>query len=212
MRLVVSSDEEPLSLFQDLARDHSPGSDDLCSLPTVATQCRGPSSRAWDRVRASSGWRWHLDEMFVKINGEGHYLWRAVDHEGEVLEAFVSKKRYREAALKFLRKLMKRYGRPDAIITDRLRSYRAALRELGGSGLQQAGRWLNNRAENSHLPFRRREHAMLRFRRMQSLQKFATVHSSVYSHFNQERHLCSRDNFKLNRAAALAQWRQLGAA
>ena len=97
---------------------------------------------------------------------------------------------------------MKRYGKPDAIITDRLRSYRAALRELGGSGLQQAGRWLNNRAENSHLPFRRREHAMLRFRRMQSLQKFATVHSSVYNHFSQARHLCSRDNFKLNRAAA----------
>ena len=132
-------------------------------------------------MRAFSGWRWHLDEMFVKINGEGHYLWRAVDQEGEVLEAFVSKKRDRAAALKFLRKLMKRYGRPDAIITDRLRSYRAALRELGGSGLQQAGRWLNNRAEDSHLPFRRREHAMLRFRRMQSLQKFATVHSSVPS-------------------------------
>ena len=92
-----------------------------------------------DRMRAFSGWRWHLDEMFVKINGEGHYLWRAVDQEGEVLEAFVSKKRDREAALKFLRKLMKRYGRPDAIITDRLRSYRAALRELGGSSLQQAG-------------------------------------------------------------------------
>ena len=107
---------------------------------------------------------------------------------------------------------MKRYDRPDAIVTDRLRSYRAALRELGGSGLQQAGRWLNNRAENSHLPFRRRDHAMLRFRRMQSLQKFVTVHSSVYNHFNQERHLRSRDNFKLNRAAALAQWCQLGAA
>ena len=110
-----------------------------------------------------------------------------------MLEAFVSKKRDREAALKFLRKLMKRYGRPDAIITDRLRSYRAALRELGGSGLQQAGRWLNNRTENSHLPFRRREHAMLRFRRMQSLQKFATVHSSVYNHFNLRRPICSRE-------------------
>ena len=140
--------------------------------PIFAAEIR---KKRMDRMRAFSGWRWHLDEMFVKINGEGHYLWRAVDQEGEVLEAFVSKKRDREAALKFLRKLMKRYGRPDAIITDRLRSYRAALRELGGSGLQQAGRWLNNRAENSHLPFRRREHAMLRFRRMQSLQKFATV-------------------------------------
>ena len=156
------------------------------------------------RMRALSGCRWPLDEVFVKINGERHYLWRAVDQEGEVLEAF--------AALKFLRKLMKRYPRPDAIITDRLRSYRAALRELGGTGLHQAGRWRNNRAENSHLPFRRREHAMLRFRRMRSLQKFAAVHSVVYNHFNLRRSLCSRDNFKLNRAAALAQWRQLRAA
>ena len=164
------------------------------------------------RMRALSGCRWHLDEVFVKINGERHYLWRAVDQEGEVLEAFVSKKRDRKAALEFLRKLMKRYPRPDAIITDRLRSYRAALRELGGTGRHQAGRWLNNRAENSHLPFRRREHAMLRFRQMRSLQKFATVHSSVYNHFNLRRSLCSRDNFKLNRATALAQWRQLGAA
>ena len=174
--------------------------------PIFAAEIR---KKRLDRMRAFSARRWHLDEVFVKINGGHPCLWRAVDPEGEVLEAFVSKKRDREAALKFLRKLMKRYGRPDAIITDRLRSYRAALRELGGSGLQQAGRWLNNRAENSHLPFRRREHAMLRFRRMQSLQKSVTVHSSVYNHFNQERHLRSRDNFKLNRAAALAQWRQL---
>ena len=105
--------------------------------PIFAAEIR---KKRMDRMHAFSGWRWHLDEMFVKSNGEGHYLWRAVDQEGEVLEAFVSKKRDREAALKFLRKLMKRYGRPDAIITDRLRSYRAALRELGGSGLQQAGR------------------------------------------------------------------------
>ena len=164
-----------------------------------------------DRRRTFSGWRWHLDEVFVKINGQHHYLWRAVDQAGEVLEAFVSKKRDRVAALKFLRKLMKRYGRPTAIVTDRLRSYRAALRKLGGSGLHHAGRWLNNRAENSHLPFRRREHAMLRFRRMRSLQKFAAVHASVYNHFNQERHLCSRDTFTRNRVTALAQWRQLAA-
>ena len=163
-------------------------------------------------MRSFSKWRWHVDEVFVKINGERHYLWRAVDHEGEVLEAWVSKKRDRKAALKFLRKSMKRYGRPGAIVTDRLRSYGATLRDLGASDLQVTGRWLNNRAENSHLPFRRRERAMLRFRRMRSLQKFATVHSSVHNHFNQERHLYSRDNFKRNRAAALAEWRQLGAA
>ena len=107
---------------------------------------------------------------------------------------------------------MKRYGRPEAIVTDRLRSYGAALRDLGSSELQQTGRWLNNRAENSHLPFRRRERAMLRFRRMRSLQKFAAVHSSVYNHFNKERSLSSRDIFKLNRTAALDEWRQLGAA
>ena len=165
-----------------------------------------------DHMRAGPQWRWHVDEVFVKINGELHYLWRAVDHEGEVLEAFVTKKRDRKAALKFLRKTMKRYGRPEAIVTDRLRSYGAALRDLGGSDLQVTGRWLNNRAENSHQLFRRRERAMLRFRRMRSLQKFAAVHSSVHNHFNQERHLYSRDNFKLNRAAALAEWRQLGAA
>ena len=164
------------------------------------------------RMRALSAWQWHLDEVFVKINGERHYLWRAVDQEGEVLEAVVSKKRDHEAALKFPRKLMRRSDRPDAIVADRLRSYRAALRETGGFGLHQAGRWLNNRAEDSHLPFRRREHARLRFRRMRSLQKFATVHSVVYNHFNLRRSLCSWDAFKLNRAAALAQWRQLGAA
>ena len=142
-----------------------------------------------DHMRGGPQWRWHVDEVFVKINGERHYLWRAVDHEGEVLEAIVTKKRDRKAALKFLRKLMKRYGRPKAIVTDRLRSYGAALRDLGGSDLQVTGRWLNNRAENSHLPFRRRERAMLRFRRMRSLQKFAAVHSSVHNHFNLERHL-----------------------
>ena len=168
--------------------------------------------RRVDRMRAFSNWQWHVDELFVKINGERHYLWHAVDHEGEVLEAVVTKRRNKKAALKFLRKLMRRYGQPDQLVTDRFPSYRAELRELGATDLQVTGRWLNNRAENSHLPLRRRERAMLRFRRMRSLQTFAAVHSSVYNHFNQERSLTSRDNFKTNRAAALAEWRQLGAA
>ena len=148
----------------------------------------------------------------MKINGERHYLWRAVDQEGEVREAFVSKNRDRKAALKFPRKLMRRYGRPDTIVTDRLMSYRTAVHEMGGSGLQQAGRWLNNRAENFHLPFRRREDTMLRFGRMRGFQKFTTVHSVAYNHFNLRRSRRQRDNFKVNRAAALAQWRHLGAA
>ena len=161
------------------------------------------------RMRSYSNWQWHLDEVFVKINGETHYLWRAVDHEGEVLESYVTKRRDRKAALKFLRKAMKRYGGPEVVVTDKLRSYCAAMKVVGNADRQETGRWVNNRAENSHLPFRRRERAMLRFRQMRCLQKFAAVHSSVHNHFNQERHFYSRDNFKLNRTAALAEWRQL---
>ncbi len=159
--------------------------------------------------RSYSNWQWHLDEVFVKINGETHYLWRAVDHEGEVMESYVTKRRDRKAALKFLKKSMKRHGRPDILVTDKLRSYGGAMKEIGNAQRQETGRWLNNRAENSHLPFRRRERAMQRFRSMRSLQKFAAVHASVCNHFNQERHLYSRDNFKLIRAAALAEWRQV---
>ena len=97
----------------------------------------------------------------MKINGERHYLWRAVDHEGEVLESYVSKRRDRKAALKFIRKSMKRNGQPKIIVTDKLRSYRAAMMIIGNADWQETGRWVNNRAENSHLPFRRRERAML---------------------------------------------------
>jgi putative transposase len=177
----------------------------------------GPMFAAEIRKRQASGmcssrWRWHLDEVFVRINGVQHYLWRAVDHEGEVLEAFVSKSRDRRAALTFLKKLMKRHGRPEEIVTDTLRSYGAALRDLGAEKRQLTGRWENNRAENSHQPFRRRERAMLRFRRLHSLQKFASVHSSVSNHFNSDRSLSSRDTFRQNRTAALAEWRALCAA
>lgn len=157
----------------------------------------------------SSRWRWHLDEVFVKINGERHYLWRAVDHEGEVLESFVTKTRDKKAALKFLKKTLKRHGHAEEMVTDRLRSYGAALNELGIRDRQETDRWANNRSENSHQPFRRRERAMLRFRRMRTLQKFASVQASVHNHFNQERSLSPRAIFKLNRAAALTEWRGL---
>jgi putative transposase len=162
--------------------------------------------------RNHSNWRWHLDEVFVKINGETHYLWRAVDHEGEVLEVYVSKHRDRKATLKFLKKTMKRYGKPRVIVTDRLRSYRAALKIIGNESSQETGRWKNNRCENSHLPFRRKEQAMLHFRCLRSLQKFVSIHSSIYNHFNHERHLNNRDTFKLQRNASLAEWQQLRAA
>ena len=156
-----------------------------------------------------SNWRGHLDEVFVKINGEIHHLWRAVDHEGEVLETFVSKRRDRKAALGFLEKVMKRYGRPHAIVTDRMRPYRAAMKLIGNDKVQEIGRWLNNRCENLHLPFRRREQAMLSFRHMRSLQKFVSIHSSVFNHFNKEPHLNSRGTFKVQREAALTEWRRL---
>ena len=161
------------------------------------------------RRRSYSQWRWHLDEVFVRINGRTQYLWRAVDHEGEVLEVFATKRRDRKAALKFLKRTMKRYGRPSVIVTDRLRSYRAALKIIGNEVGQETGRWHNNRAENSHQPFRRRERAMAKFRSAKSLQKFASIHSAIHNHFNKERHLNRRDIFKQNRSAALAEWRQL---
>jgi putative transposase len=132
-------------------------------------------------LRSVPHWRWHLDEVFVKINGEMHYLWRAVDHEGEVLEV------------------------------DRLRSYGAAMREIGVERRQVCGRWLNNRAENSHQPFRRREGAMARFRDIKTLQKFTSTHASIQNHFNLDRHLNRRATFKDHRSAALAEWRELAA-
>jgi putative transposase len=112
--------------------------------PMFAAEIRGKRVEA---MRACRQWRWHLDEVYVKINGLTHYLWRAVDHEGEVLESIVTKTRDRKAALKFLRKSMKRHGRPETIVTDRLRSYGAALKDLGRGDDREMGRWLNNRAE-----------------------------------------------------------------
>jgi putative transposase len=161
------------------------------------------------RMRHFTHWRWHLDEMYVKINGEMRYLWRAIDHEGEVLESFVTKERDKAAALKFIKKALKRHGRPKAIVTDGLKSYGAALKDLNATDRQETGRWLNNRAENSHLPFRRRERAMNRFRRMKTLQKFSSVHASVHNHFSQERHLVSRQEYRERRSAALAEWRSV---
>lgn len=121
------------------------------------------------RMRGFRHWRWHLDEMYVKLNGEMVYLWRAVDREGEILESFLTKTRDK----------------------------------------QEVGRWANNRVENSHLSFRRRERAMLRFRRMKTLQKFASVHANVLNHFSLEGHLVDRQTYKERRSAALAGWSSL---
>ena len=129
--------------------------------------------------------------------------------KGRSSESFVTKERDKAAALKFMKKALKRCGSPETITTDGLRSYKAAMSELGNQDKQEVGRWANNRVENSHLSFRRRERSMLRFRRMKTLQKFASVHANVHNHFNSERHLINRQTYKALRSAALAEWRQL---
>ncbi|WP_022685522.1 IS6 family transposase [Sphingomonas phyllosphaerae] len=159
------------------------------------------------RMRGFRHWRWHLDEMYVKLNGEMIYLC-AVDHEGEVLESYATKFRDKAAALAFMKKALKRHGSPEVITTDGLRSYRAAMNELGNAKKQEVGRWANNRMENSHLPLRR-ERAMPRFRQMETLQKFASVHANVHNHFSLERHLIDRQTYRERRFAALAEWQAL---
>lgn len=163
------------------------------------------------RMKGSTHWRWYLDEVFVKINGETHYLLRAVDHEGEILESYVTKKRDKSAALRFFKKTLKNHGSPVEIVTDGLRSYPAALKELGIEDRRGMGRWLNNRVENSHLPLRRKERVMLCFLQMKTLQRFASVHANVYNHFNSDRHLTDRQTYNANRSAALAEWQILAA-
>jgi putative transposase len=116
------------------------------------------------RMRGYPQWRWHLDEVFVKINSKLCHLWCAVDHGGEVLETVVTAKRDKAAALKSLKRIMKKYGRPRIVVTDGFCSYLAAMKEIGNADRQEVGRRLNNRGENSHQPFRRRERAMQRFR------------------------------------------------
>ena len=177
--------------------------------PLFAADIRRQRCSRMRGMRGMRHWRWHLDEVFVKINGETHYLWRAVDHEGEILESYVTKTRDRKAALAFMRKALKRHGSPEKITTDGLRSYGAAMDELGIRHKQEIGRHANNRVENSHLPFRRRERAMLRFRRMRSLQKFASVHANVHNLFSLERHLIDRTIYKERRSAAQAEWQNL---
>jgi putative transposase len=165
--------------------------------------------RRVNRMWGFRHWRWHLDEMYVKLNGEMVHLWRAVDHEGEILESFVTRKPDKSAALAFMKKALKRHGKAEAIVTDGLRSYPAAMRDLGNVNRREVGRWLNNRVENSHLPFRRRERAMLRFRQMKTLQEFASVHASLHNHVKSERHLVDCQTYKLRRSAALAEWQML---
>jgi putative transposase len=156
---------------------------------------------------------WHLDEVYLKIAGRMLFLWRVVDAEGEVLDVLVQSKRNRHAALKLMRKLLKKYGFvPDRMITDDLRSYGAAALDLGIESHHERGRWKNNRAENSHQPTRRRERKMQRFKSPGSAQKFLSTHAAVYNTFNVERHLTSARTHRSLRAAAMNTWREAATA
>ena len=161
------------------------------------------------RVGQQSKWQWHLDEVFVKINGERFYLWRAVDHEGEVLERFVTKRSNKAAAKKFLIKTMRKHGSAKIITTNKLPSYGAAFREIEIADKQLRGGWANNRCENSYLPFRRRERAMQLFKIVAMLQRFVSYHSQIYNHFNHERHLQNRQTYKQKGSTALIEWFQI---
>ena len=156
-----------------------------------------------------SNWRWHIDEVFVKINGELHYLWRAVDQEGTILDCVVTKKRDKKAARKVLKKLVKTYGKPQEIVTDKLRSYKVALKMLNMKHLQNTTQYLNNQVENSHLHFRRREKMWNKFRSMRSLQKFTSIQSFFLNHFNHQRHLENRKTFKDLRQQSLDSWQDI---
>jgi putative transposase len=150
---------------------------------------------------------WHLDEVFLKIDGRMVFLWRAVDAEGEVLDVLVQAKRNKNAALNLMRKLLKKYGFvPHKLITDDLRSYRAATHDLGIENRHERGRWRNNRAENSHQPTRRRERKMQRFKSPGSAQRFLTSHAAVYNTFNVQRHLTSARTHRAFRASAMSTW------
>ena len=147
----------------------------------------------------------------MKIIGDMHYLWRAVDHEDEILESYVTKTRDKKAGLRFMKNTLRRHGSPAEITTDGLRSYRAAMTELGNTHKQEVGRRANNRVENSHLPHRGRDRAILRFRQTKSLQKFASVQANVHNHSNLDRHLVDRTTCKTHRSAVLTEWQTVTA-
>ena len=163
------------------------------------------------RPRPSS--RWHLDEMAVIIAGEQFWLWRAVDDEGEVLDLLVQRRRGKAAAVKLMRKLMKKQGfAPDVLVTDKLRSYGAAKAELKLTARHEQRRRRNNRAENSHLPVRRRERKMQRFKSPGSAQRFLSVHGAVHNNFNLQRYLVSRSTLRVLREEAFRTWQAATAA
>jgi putative transposase len=173
--------------------------------PVIAQRLRRHRPRPSDR--------WHLDEMVVRIAGKRMYLWRAVDHEGEVLDMLVQSRRDSRAALRLMRKLLRKQGFvPKLLVTDKLRSYGSAFRRLQLTCPHEQGLRKNNRAENSHQPVRRRERKMQRFKSARSAQLFLSMHAAVHNTFNLQRHLVSRSTLRIFRAEAASEWRNAVAA
>ena len=157
--------------------------------------------------------QWHLDEMAVKIAGAQFWLWRAVDDEGEVLDLLVQGRRNKAAAVKLMRKLLKKQGfTPEVLVTDKLGSYGAAKAEIGLSARHERDLRKNDRAENSHQPTRRRERKMQRFKSPGSAQRFLSIHAAVFNTFNVQRHLTSRGTLRVLRDEAFRTWEAATAA
>ncbi len=169
----------------------------------------GPQiARRLRRGRPRAHPQWHLDEMYVSIGGRWMYLWRAIDQEGEVLDVLVQARRDKRAALKLVRKLLKKHGfAPRTIVTDKWRAYGAAFRDLGLAAWHHRAKWKNNRIEGSHVRVRRRERAMQGFRSPGSAQRFLSIHAAVYNQFSNRRHLISADENRARRKCAFAAWR-----
>ncbi len=174
----------------------------------------GPGiSKNLRRKRPTPSDSWHLDEMVIMIRGKKYWLWRAVDNEGEVLDFLVQSKRNTKAAKKLMFRLLKKQGfTPTRVITDKLRSYKRAFKDLGLSGEHIDDKRANNRAENSHLPVRRREKIMQRFKSPGSAQRFLNIHAATYNTFYFQRHLINRQMLKELRTEALGNWENASAA
>lgn len=164
-------------------------------------------------IRPKPSATWHIDEVFLKIGGKQFYLWRAVDDEGEVLNILLQSRRNTAAASKFLRRIIKRHQTtPNIVVTDKWRPSISATQEILPSTLHLVGKRLNNRAENSHQPTRRRERKQQRFKSIKSAQQFLSTFTAFYNHFNIQRHLISRTTMKQLRNEMLSSWSKAAAA
>ncbi|MDA1373056.1 MAG: IS6 family transposase [Proteobacteria bacterium] len=185
------------------------------SYESIRLWCNKFGSKYAQRLRRKHqgyGDTFFIDEVFVKIQGKQHYLWRAVDQDGEVVDVFLQKRRDGKAAKRFFRRLLRRHnGEPRKIVTDKLRSYGVAHREILPEAIHDTSQYANNRAELSHEPTRVRERGMRKFKSMDQAQRFLDVHAAVYNLFNLCRHLVSAKTYKLFRLRAFASWEKAAA-